>query len=701
MSELQKEVQAKRDRAEANELLVAIWKMDESLVRRLLGTGSNPDATEDPKHPSGVTGMEDGYSALYLALTFENLVIVKLLLEAGANVDLAMGKKRMTVLMVAAVNDLLDAARLFFEFNANPNVTDKGGGTAVHYAVQEENVALTRLLVKHEADLNVQAVDGDTALHLATAKGDMANLRILLEAGAEVDIAEKRGCTAAKVALLKQHLPSLELLLRFGASAHLAAALSDNTRSTTAKKKSSSLAILNALKDQPFAVHLLADHGGICEKSTLDIQMSANGHTQVLRALRQVGCDAWCSGGCGISDLRKHHSIDGTKLLGAELVGHTIEIRLRPSHFVTCNNDPLDLDRGARVVVHGLTSAAGVLLNAKCGKLGGPLGAVKAGRYPVFFKGEKGFKQIKPCYLRSIVDPGRAAVAGHEVDALQSVVLGGATGITAVRNGVYNLNPAHTANGFPVFTHITDARQHLFCGVQGRWFVSDTASMVSGRNSGWICSSSQSPSPLSFQWEVDWPVTILDPAVTLDTPTWLTGSPPEPWLNCDATVESYNEASHEHTLVFHDCVKTTLHLRLYHYQFLDWDVLPRRRAAMLAPRAAMTMMMVMDRVLLEMQRQQLADFALGREKQALSFPPGTPALRVLVYIMQSSTKDCNAIFRENVWKSVAAPPDRVEAGRVADEREGRAAAAAIAAQSGGGKKKKKKKKKKGKKKKQT
>jgi len=84
---------------------------------------------------------------------------------------------------------------------------------------------------------------------------------------------------------------------------------------------------------------------------------------------------------------------------------------------------------------------------------------------------------------------------------------------------------------------------------------------------------------------------------------------------------------------------------------------------------------------------------MGKEQQKLSFSPGTPALRALVYIMQNSTKDFETIFREHVWKSVAAPPDLVAVGRVADARRARAAeataaaaaaAAALAAQSVGG-----------------
>jgi len=272
--------------------------------------------------------------------------------------------------------------------------------------------------------------------------------------------------------------------------------------------------------------------------------------------------------------------------------------------------------------------------------------------------------------------------------------VGGVTGGYAFLNGTYVLNPAHVVNAFPVFSHTTDGDAHLFCGEDGCWYISDKATMMAGKNRGVIISTSPSPSPLGLQWKV-WNTTatehIVDPAITLDTPAWIIGSPPEPWLHRDATITSFSAASHEHTLVFHDLAQTTLQLRLYHFQFLDWDVLPRRRAAMLAPRAAVTMMMVMNRVLLKLQRQKLADFALGKEQQKLSFPPGTPALRALVYIMQNSTKDFETIFREHVWKSVAAPPDLVAVGRVADARRVRAAeataaaaAAVAAAQSGGG-----------------
>ena len=89
--------------------------------------------------------MQDGWSVLCLALklgvTLGNVVIARLLLVAGTTVDLAMGEGQETVLMAAAMNNLLDGARLLFEFRANPNVASKRGATALHCAAMQRRAA--------------------------------------------------------------------------------------------------------------------------------------------------------------------------------------------------------------------------------------------------------------------------------------------------------------------------------------------------------------------------------------------------------------------------------------------------------------------------------------------------------------------------------------------------------------------------------
>ena len=88
--------------------------------------------------------------------------------------------------------------------------------------------------------------------------------------------------------------------------------------------------------------------------------------------------------------------------------------------------DTATMERGTEVIVHGLTSTAGLLLNNKHGTLGGPIpaaevhalqqraapreGGTKLGWYHVFFNGEKGHYLIKACN----VSP--ASVAGATLD---------------------------------------------------------------------------------------------------------------------------------------------------------------------------------------------------------------------------------------------------------------------------------------------
>ena len=94
--------QAKRDRAEYNELLDAIRLQNIALVDQKLATGSNPSAYADVKYARGKMDMEDGDSALCVALKTGNMVIVNMLLKAGADVNFAMGEDGTTVLMQAA-----------------------------------------------------------------------------------------------------------------------------------------------------------------------------------------------------------------------------------------------------------------------------------------------------------------------------------------------------------------------------------------------------------------------------------------------------------------------------------------------------------------------------------------------------------------------------------------------------------------------
>ena len=732
-----RKVQEAKDRVEANGLLVAVNANNEPLVRRMLGVGANPDAQEDATHPSGVKCW-DGDSALYLALDQKNLVIARLLLEAGATVNLAFGDSRDTVLMMVAMTNMLMGALLLFKHHANPNVADKNKSTALHGAVHEGHDEMAQLLVERGAKVDAQDRYGETALYVAANNGHVKIVRLLVAAGATLDLASRstpstltlQKRTPARIALVSKNFDCLEYLLRHGASAHLAAVLPPVMEGVewSAVLKEEVRSLFAVLKEHPHIVHLLADHGGICEKSSMEFNIAKRTGMEyasvgkeerpravgLLEALRQVGCDAWCDGGRSVK-WHAMHAIDSTKLLEETpccdaLVGHTLQLRLRPSLLEKLRGDaPLGLDRGDRVVLHGLTSSLGVGLNGKRGKIGGALGAVKAGRYPVFFKGTKGFKQILPRNVRPIVkDAERALVAGHAIDAIVSVNIHGCTGTHAVFNGTYDTARGEVENLYPVLTHTIHPRARIVFTTSGRWHIGMKSEALEASDyqpkllfgEGSLRTRTMTPLLLNQKWEIASAAHckhVPDDAVVLDAPRWHDGESPGEWTLRDGVVESYNERSREHKIVFCDHDRSVRHLRLSHYRFLDWNVLPRRRAAMLAPRAAMTFFMIMNR----MRARQIPTEAPLTVRMR-DWPAGTPVLRVMMRVWMRTDKEFE-FFRDHMWPHVVAPPNLVVRRQREDARAALAAEATAAAASGGGSGKKRggktktKKKRKGKK----
>ena len=697
---------AEREADLSPKLLVAVDQQDLARMRTLLHRGASPNAEEDAAHPSGVRGMS-GESALSWACGTGFLDGVNVLLDAGAKPNLKVGEFKNDALKAAAVNNEVGAARLILNHGANVNAVNTQGSTALHDACEMGATAAVQLLAaEFGANLNMQTTDrfGFTPLHLAATHGRLAAVHILLTAGAALDIEDKNGRTPAQLALMwtrsarrtqrvsiDDKLAVIELLLRYGASAFLVVRLPNfvHDRDT----------ICDGLFSDPRFVHLIADHGGIGHNETALVAAntralifhasigSISAITSALRAMREVGSDAWCDGGRGVRVSWCDRHIDSTQMLDSELVGNTIQIRLRPPSQLHATSDLVDLCRGCHVVVYGLTSSAGLTLNGKRGKLGGALGAVKPGRYPVFFKGSMGFKQIKPSNLRAIKDPGRAVVAGHEVDALQSVVLRGVTGKCAFANGVYDLDPTHTANSCPVFSLRTvHGNAHMFCGTAGRWCVGNINNMklaTSGQRMcmGMMSSDTISPSPLNLRWRVQNNAVIehiTDPAVTVDTPTWTAGFPPPAWTYHDAVVDSFNPESHEHLLVFQDRDRTTRWFRLDHFRILNWNVLPLRRASVLrtrGTRVVMNILMAMSRV----RANSIASEPPLSEHNApnTAWPMGHMLHRHLRVVMRSDF-DSRSIYREHVWSVILAAPSRCPqvAGRIADAKRARARVAA-------------------------
>jgi len=167
-------------------------------------------------------GAKVDFGALFCAIHGGNINCLRLLLEAGADIDSAgyygMGPldlNGMTPLNVSALCGQLDCLQLLLEAGAETDKADQNGRVALFYAAWWGRVDCLRLLLEAGADKNKSDTNGNTPLHQAARVGHLDCLRLLLEAGADASARNKEGETPLDIAeacntkeaaaLLRQH----------------------------------------------------------------------------------------------------------------------------------------------------------------------------------------------------------------------------------------------------------------------------------------------------------------------------------------------------------------------------------------------------------------------------------------------------------------------------------------------------------------
>ena len=136
-------------------------------------------------------------TALIEAAKEGNLEIMTVLIDAGAATD-AQGKDGggNTALMAAARAGNVDAVRMLLDSGADPHLRNANGATALSMAALAGSAEIVRMLLDAGADPNLQSNEGDTALMLAASKGSIEVIRSLLDAGADPNVQNGDGETA-------------------------------------------------------------------------------------------------------------------------------------------------------------------------------------------------------------------------------------------------------------------------------------------------------------------------------------------------------------------------------------------------------------------------------------------------------------------------------------------------------------------------
>ena len=151
-----------------------------------------------------------------------DLTTVRVLIGRGADVNAAQGDG-MTALHWAAERG--DSAMTVVLLRARANVravTRIGDHTPLHIAAKTGNAAVVRALLDAGADAKALTATGATALHFAAASGNAASVSALIARGADLDAREPEwGQTPLVFAAARDRAEAVRVLLKAGADPNL------------------------------------------------------------------------------------------------------------------------------------------------------------------------------------------------------------------------------------------------------------------------------------------------------------------------------------------------------------------------------------------------------------------------------------------------------------------------------------------------
>ena len=223
----------------------------------------------------------DDTPALYMAVRSGRVEIIRLLLEAGAEID-RLDWEQKTPLHIATEKGSANVVQLLLEFGANPNLEDDEYATPLLNACHANNTEMILMLIEAGAYVNVIGIDTPLAyaakynneqvvsalleagaqidpeeythspLGLAAQEGHVQMVRTLLEAGANVNAQGSDGFSSLHLGVLSNNVQIVQMLLQAGGD-------------TTLKNRYNETALDVAKRNKCFAVvDFLCIHTQVC-----------------------------------------------------------------------------------------------------------------------------------------------------------------------------------------------------------------------------------------------------------------------------------------------------------------------------------------------------------------------------------------------------------------------------------------------------
>ena len=187
---------------------------DASEVESLIRAGINVDAAHMIFQGAPVP-------PILMAVRQKNAACTKLLVDANANVNIAVGPEGETPLHVACARGNLEAVKTLIDAGADVNPADSLGRTPLLYCCLESLPMCCDLMIEARADIEKPMTvhnPGATPLYAAALVGCGYCVSLLCEAGANVNAQTANGATPMLVAYQEGNRKAAMVLSSFGAN---------------------------------------------------------------------------------------------------------------------------------------------------------------------------------------------------------------------------------------------------------------------------------------------------------------------------------------------------------------------------------------------------------------------------------------------------------------------------------------------------
>ena len=230
-------------------------------------------------------GEERRLTLLHYAALANDVPSVKLLLDNDANVDIK-DKNGWTALMFASDRNKFSIVEILLRNGADPDVLDTKGRTALVLASMHGHAETIKLLMQYNADPDFQEnPSGRSSLEFLSYEGRTDLVKLLLEHKANPNLRNKAaGRTALAVASRVGHLPVVKLLLKYEADPNI----QDNNKMTVLMHASYKgyTDIVKLLLKHKADPNLRDDEG-----KTVLMRAAFWGYTEIIKALLENGAN--------------------------------------------------------------------------------------------------------------------------------------------------------------------------------------------------------------------------------------------------------------------------------------------------------------------------------------------------------------------------------------------------------------------------